>query len=164
VRQLRAEERARSGGVATGVEDVESLAGRVAVAADALERLRGLRRRLLVHAPIDGFVQQGLSATADVTPGARLVGIVPGAAELHLEVTGPIEVLNKLQRRGAMVAEFATPDGAVKVSAVPVRGSVQSFMKAGTGRREEIWGTLCFTPVTIPETARVPGALGRVCW
>ena len=165
VQQLRVEERGRFSGVGmTTVEDAESLAGRVAAAEDALERLHGLRRRLLVHAPVDGSVEQGLAATADVAPGVRLTGIVPGAAGLHLEVTGPIEVLNELQRRGAMAAEFSTPGGPVKVSAVPVRGSVRSFMNAGAGRREEIWGTLRCTPMSVPEAARVPGALGRVCW
>ena len=165
VQQLRLEQRVRWGGdAAPAGSELVSLEARVATAAAELERFDRVRQRLVIRAPADGNVQQGLPATADVTAGARLCLIVPRGAKTHVEVTAPREVLNELQRRGMVVADFAAPHGTLKSPAVPVSASVRPFLKAAAGGRDEIWGVLQCTPLPSAEAAVVPGTIGRLCW
>ena len=169
VQRLRIEDAARAdatGAAATAATAAElaSLDARLAAASDGVARLERLKERLLVRAPCDGALQQGLASTVDVTAGSRLTVIVPRGANAHVEVTAPLQVLNELQRRGSVVAEFTTPDGTVNTSAVPVRGSVRPFLRDGAGPDQEIWGVMRCTPLPEAEAALVPGTIGRLCW
>lgn len=165
VQQLRLEESARtSGGAATAAgAEALSLYPRLAAASDEVDRLARLKRRLLVRAPAEGMVQHGLAATVDVAAGARLMEIVPRGTRSRVEVTGPLEVVNELQRRGVVVAEFTAPHGTFKTSAMPVPGSVRPFLKCGPGRQEEIWAVLQCVPLPEAEAMIVPGMIGRLC-
>jgi hypothetical protein len=164
VQRLRLEEAARTGGGATTPgNELASVDARLAAATEEVERLVRLRGRLLVRAPADGVVPEGMAATADVAAGARIASVVPAGSTTHAEVTAPLEVLNELQRRGVVVVEFHSPGGVVTSSAVPLPGSVRHFLKEGPGRRDEVWGVLRCAPAHTGGEL-IPGAIGRLAW
>ena len=162
-RQLRLDHRLAAGEpTAEESREAREVAAQIAAASQALTQLRGVRRGLQVVAPADGIVQQGLPARLTVAPFQPIVLIYPDGGDLLVEVSGPLEVLNSMLCRGSFEAEFQSTDGAARVVATPLRGSLRYFSKALDGRREETWATVQCVPASLPAAVRSPGLMGKV--
>lgn len=162
-RQLRLDQRAAFGEMtAQEAREALDLAGRVEAVAQTLAHLHSVRSQLRVCAPAAGIVQQGLAATVGVVPHHAIASLYPDGGELLVEVSGPMEVLNALQRAGHVNAVFSGPDGEAEVAAIPVLSSVRHFTKSVDGRREETWGTVQCVPEFVPAGLRSPGCIGKL--
>jgi hypothetical protein len=162
-RQLRLDHRLSAGDpTADEARESRELGGQVAAASQALAQRRGLRQALRLVAPADGVVQQGVPARLTVAPHQQVALIYPAGGDLLVEVSAPLDVLNGLLRRDSLEAEIQTTDGAVRVMATPVPGSMRHFTKTMDGRREETWATVQCVPAHLPATVRSPGLLGKI--
>jgi multidrug efflux pump subunit AcrA (membrane-fusion protein) len=162
-RRLRLEQ-ARTLSESSAPETIEAreLAGRAEVISRSLQRLRATRSKLAVRAPADGLVQVGLPASVAVTPDQAIVSVYPDGGSLLVEVTGPLELVDRLNREGQLAASFPVAGGSAEVEARPLRNSVRCFRKTIEGRREETWATVQCVPFAVPPALHSPGLIGEL--
>jgi hypothetical protein len=162
-RQLHLQEQCSGDGVVWQVQqEARELAARVASASQLLGQLEATRSQLTIYAPADGFVHIGLGGSMSITPYLTIVGLYPEHAEMLIEVTAPLEVLNVLERRGLVTAEFETALGSTGVEAKPIRGSARPFTKISLQKGDETWGVLQCVPLGMPAGIRLPGLIGKL--
>jgi hypothetical protein len=144
-------------------QEERDLALKVATAEKELSQLRAKRRQLVIRAPADGRLQFGLSGTKAVKEYDSVVTMYPEGADLLVEVTGPLDVINNIERQDRIVAQFQMKNGTVEVQAMPIASSVRSFTKViQGGAKEETWGSVQCKPVSMPESIRLPGMIGTL--
>jgi multidrug efflux pump subunit AcrA (membrane-fusion protein) len=143
-------------------QEGRDLAGRVEVVAQSLARLHAVRSQLAVYAPCAGQVQKELPATTVVAPRQLLVSLYPDGGELLAEVSGPVEVITRLQRADVVAATFTTAGGDVELFARPVAGSVHHFRKSLGGGHEETWATVQCQPEFVPPALQTTGLIGEL--
>jgi multidrug resistance efflux pump len=168
-RQLQLEEQGRGAAAATAPSDrweseheSRDLAAHIIGASQRLAQLESVRQKLTIVAPVDGLLQFGLAGTQTVTPYQAIASLYPQGADLLLEVTAPLDVINALEREGAVAARFTTAAGAVDVSARPLHSATRAFTKVVPGKPDETWGVLQCMPDNMPSTVRTPGLIGKL--
>jgi hypothetical protein len=143
-------------------QEARDIAARVGSATHTLAQLHALRRQLAVYAPADGYIQGGLSGSMSVTPHQSIVSLYPHGADVLVEVTAPMDVLNDLRRRDRVMVEFPTTSGKAQVAARPIPSSVRPFTWAGAGKPDEMWGVLQCKPSSAVQKSCLPGLIGKL--
>jgi hypothetical protein len=143
-------------------QEARDLAGRVEVVAQSLARLHAVRSQLAVYAPCPGQVHNEVRADAALAPRQLIVSLYPDGGELLAEVTGPVDVITRLQSADVVAAQFTTAGGNVELVARPVAGSVRHFRKHIEGGHEETWATVQCQPESVPPALQTPGLIGEL--
>jgi hypothetical protein len=167
-RQLQLEQQGRGAATTEASSRWESehesrdLAAHVVSASQKLAQLEVVRQKLTVVAPVDGFLQFGLAGAQTIAPHQAIASLYPQGADLLLEVSAPLEVINALERDGAVTARFTTASGTVDVPARPIHSASRAFTKVVAGKPDETWGVLQCMPDSMPSSIRTPGLIGKL--
>ncbi|MFV1981448.1 MAG: hypothetical protein ACC655_09865, partial [Rhodothermia bacterium] len=128
-----------------------------------LDRLCRLDRETHVVSPVSGRIHFGISASQSVRTNDTVAHIWPDDGELLVEVSGPLAVVHQLIRANRVEAIFPTADGNMEVIGRPLPSSLRTHLEeVGPRNEREIWGFLQCRAVSIPQSLRVPGLIGKL--